>query len=122
MRQARRIEAALLRGDHHPARRLVPAGWTAVLRVVLRREVERHAEILAPALELERVIAAPRLGPRAQRNAAGARHDRLEVERLQDQLHSMAANDVLLARPGEIRPWRGQAVVAGNFDHRIAMI
>src|SRR3954468_21540224 len=110
MRQARRIEAALLRGDHHPARRLVPAGWIAVLRVVLRREVERHAEILAPAFELERVIAAPRLGPRAQRNAAGPRHDRLEVERLQHQLGaaslSMSANDLLLARPGEIRPRR----------------
>src|SRR4051794_10397744 len=106
MREAHRIEAALLRGDHHPALRLVPAGWIAILRVVLRREVERHAEILAPALELERVIAPPRLGPRAQRNAPGARNDRLEVERLQDQLRSMAANDLLLARPGEIRPRR----------------
>src|SRR5258708_9741871 len=90
MRKERRIEAALLRRDHHPARRLVPARGLAVLRIVLRHQVERHAEILAPAIELERVVAAARLGPRAQRYAAGAPHDVLEIERLQYQLHAMA--------------------------------
>src|SRR5258706_416019 len=54
MRKERRIEATLLRRDHHPAGRLVPAGRLAVLRIVLRHEVERHAEILAPAVELVR--------------------------------------------------------------------
>src|SRR5919206_540012 len=41
MREQRRVEAALLRGDHHPAGRLVPPRGLAVLRVVLRRELER---------------------------------------------------------------------------------
>ena len=79
---ARRARAPARRSPSSPAacssRRL------AVLRVVLRLQIERHAEMLAPAIELERVVRAPRLGARAQRHAAGARHDVLEVERLED--------------------------------------
>src|SRR5207244_12958655 len=67
-----RSEAALLRRDHHPARRLVPAERSSVLRIVLWREVERHAEVFAPAVELERVIRPARLRPSTQRHAAGA--------------------------------------------------
>src|SRR3989442_1669752 len=122
MRQERRVEAALLRRDHHPARRLVPAERSAVLRIVLRHEVERHAEVFAPAVELERVIRAARLGPRAQRYAARARHDVLEIERFQNQFDAVTPHDILQLRPAEIGPWRRQAVITRELDHRIGMI
>lgn len=120
--EAGRVEVALLGGDDHPAGWLVPAGRQAVFGVVLRLKDERHAEVLAPAVELERVVGAARLRSGAKGNAAGARHDVLEVEGLEDELGAVLAHDVVEARPAEVGPGRGQAVVAGDFDHRIAIL
>src|SRR5262245_20125606 len=120
--EARRVEAALLGGDDHPAGRLVPAERLAVLRVVPGLEGERHVEALAPAVELERVVRAARLGAGAQRNTAGSRDDLLEVERLEDQSGAVLLHDLVQARATEVGPRAREAVVAGNFGHRIGML
>ena len=69
-------------------------------------EIQRHAEVPAPALELERMVFAPRLWASADRHAPGARHHVLEIERLER----------LFAAP-DIRPINASDLAAANRRH-----
>ena len=72
----------MLRRDHRPAGILVPVGvGRKLLGVVFRLEHEGHAEIPAPPVELDLVVAPARLGSGAQRHPAGLQHHRLEIDR-----------------------------------------
>jgi Pyridine nucleotide-disulphide oxidoreductase len=103
VRERKRIEARRLGRNHHPAGVLVPVGvGRDLLGVVLRLQHQRHAEMLAPTVELDLVVVPARLGPGTQRHAPRPRHDLLKIERLEDELSAVPAHDVLQLGAREI--------------------
>src|SRR5947209_16573387 len=96
---------------------LVPVGRWVLLRVIARRKVQGHAEIVTPACEFGGMVIAPGFRPRTDGNAAGFRHHLLEVEWLEDELDAMAPHDVLQFRSAEIGPRRRERVEARQFLH-----
>src|SRR5207237_3091311 len=89
-----------------------PIDW-----VISRRQLKLHAQVIAPARKLQRVILAPWLGTRAKRDATGLRNHRLKVERLEHQLGTVAADNILQLRTREVCPRRRKSVVVREFDH-----
>ena len=91
----------LLRRNDHVARRLVVSR-----RIETRLQIERHAEVSTPALQLNAMIITPRLWPGQDGDAAGLRHYRLKVIRLHNNAGMVATRYFHHTRPREVSPGR----------------